>query len=105
GAHVNSVGLNVHGPEVDADTVRDALVVVEHRASSLAPPPSGPADLQGIGPEDVVEIGELVAGTAAGRTSPKQLTLYRSAGVAVQDAAAAGLVLAGARAAGRGRIV
>ena len=105
GAHVNSVGFNTAGPEVDAASVRDALVVVEHRESSLAPPPVGPVDLQGLSPDDVVEIGELVAGTRAGRSSPDQLTLYRSGGVAVQDAAAAGLVLAAARRAARGTLV
>jgi ornithine cyclodeaminase len=105
GVHVNSVGFNTAGPEVDAGTVRDALVVVEHRASSLAPPPSGPVDLQGLEPQDVVELGELVAGLHPGRSSPRQLTLYRSGGVAVQDAAAAGLVLDRARGAARGRIV
>ena len=39
------------------------------------------------------EIGELVSGTATGRSDDRQLTVYRSVGVAVQDAAAAGLVL------------
>ena len=105
GAHVNSVGFNTAGSEVDADTVRDALVVVEHRASSLAPPPAGPPDLQGLGPDDVVEIGELIAGARAGRTTSGQLTLYRSSGVAAQDAAAAGLVLARARGSGAGRSI
>jgi alanine dehydrogenase len=38
-----------------------------------------------------------VAGTKPGRTSPEQITLYKSVGVAVQDAAAAALVLAAAR--------
>ena len=52
---------------------------------------------------DIVEIGELVAGTRLGRTSPDQITLYRSVGVAVQDATAATLVLAAARRAGAGR--
>jgi ornithine cyclodeaminase len=44
-----------------------------------------------------VELGELVAGTKPGRTSPEQISLYKSVGVAVQDAAAAALVLAAAR--------
>src|SRR5207247_5886544 len=60
GAHVNSVGFNTEGSEVDEPTVRDARVVVEYRPSSLAPPPAGPVDLQGLGPDDVVEIGEIV---------------------------------------------
>ena len=48
------------------------------------------------------EIGELVAGTRPGRTEPDQITLYKSVGVAVQDAAAAALVLAAAREQGVG---
>lgn len=42
------------------------------------------------------------ATTATGRTDPTQLTLYKSVGVAVQDAAAAAQVLAAARAQGIG---
>jgi alanine dehydrogenase len=51
------------------------------------------------------ELGELVAGAHPGRTADDQLTLYKSVGVAVQDAAAAALVLAAARASGAGRVV
>ena len=108
GAHVISVGVNPAGREIDEDTVRDALVVVESRESTLAPAPVGANDVAWpvrdgvLDPADVVEIGELVAGTRAGRTSPEQLTLYKSAGVAVQDAAAAALVLAEARRQGAG---
>jgi len=43
------------------------------------------------------ELGELVAGIKPGRSSPDQITLYKSVGVAVQDAAAAALVLMAAR--------
>jgi len=42
-------------------------------------------------------LGELVAGTKPARQSPDQITLYKSVGVAVQDAAAAALVIAAAR--------
>jgi ornithine cyclodeaminase/alanine dehydrogenase-like protein (mu-crystallin family) len=107
GVHVNSVGYNIAGREVDGRTLADALVVVESRATTLAPPPSGSTDLslaiqEGlIRPDHVhAEIGELVSGARPGRTSPDQITLYKSVGVAVQDAAAAALVLATAR--GRG---
>jgi ornithine cyclodeaminase len=110
GAHVTSVGFNSAGAgEVDAATVRDALVVVESRASALAPPPAGAVELlraieDGLIDESHVgtEVGELVAGTAAGRTTEDQLTLYKSVGVAVQDGAAAALVLARAEALGAG---
>jgi ornithine cyclodeaminase len=103
GTHVNSVGFNVAGREVDADTVADALVVVEARSSALAPPPAGAPDLaraQREGRLDaagVAEMGEIIAGSRPGRTSPEQITLYRSVGVAVQDVAAAALVLHAAR--------
>ena len=98
GAHVNSVGANPAGRgEVDAAIMSQALVAVEFRESTLAPPPAGAPEFRDGAPEDVVELGELVAGTKPGRTSPEQITLYKSVGVAVQDAAAAALVLARAR--------
>jgi len=45
----------------------------------------------------------VLAGTREGRTSPEQITLYKSVGVAVQDAAAAALVLAAAKKRSAGR--
>jgi len=98
GVHVNSVGANPAGRgEIDPAIVRDALVAVESRTSTLAPPPAGAPEFRDGAPDDVVELGELVSGTRKGRTSEDQITLYKSVGVAVQDAAAASLVLAAAR--------
>jgi ornithine cyclodeaminase/alanine dehydrogenase-like protein (mu-crystallin family) len=98
GVHVNSVGLNPSGREIDEATVADAVVVVESRASALAAPPAGAPELVGIEPTLIhAELGELVAGTKPGRRSREEITLYKSVGVAVQDAAAAALVLATAR--------
>lgn len=109
GTHINSVGYNTAGREIDSAAVADALVVVESRAAALAPPPSGSNDLlwpmrDGVIREDHVhaEVGEILAGSATGRTSSDQITLYKSVGVAVQDAAAAGLVLDAARQKGVG---
>ena len=105
GMHVTSVGVNGEGRELAADAVARALLVVESRAAALAPFPTGSNDLgwairDGAITADHVhaEIGELVAATATGRTSDEQITLYKSVGVAAQDAAAAALVLAAARA-------
>jgi alanine dehydrogenase len=98
GVHVNSVGANPSGSgEVDAATIAEALVAVESRDSTLAPPPAGAPEFLAGDHGDVVELGELVSGARPGRTSPEQITLYKSVGVAVQDAAAAALVLAAAR--------
>ena len=104
GVHVTSVGVNRDGPEIDAPTVADALVVVESREAALAPYPAGAADLtfpirDGVITEDHVhaELGELVTGARPGRTSDDQITLYKSVGVAAEDAAAAALVLRAAR--------
>ncbi len=108
GTHVTSVGYNTAGREIDSATVADSLVVVESRAAALAPPPAGSQDLLApideglLAPGQVHEIGELLAGDRRGRTSADQLTLYKSVGIAAQDVAAAGLVLAAARSAGVG---
>ena len=110
GTHVNSVGYTMTGAgEIDAETVRDSVMVVESRDAVLAPPPSGAIEIHHaveagiIKPDHIhAEIGELVAGDRPGRTDETQLTLYKSVGVAVQDAAAAALVLDIARRRGIG---
>jgi alanine dehydrogenase len=104
GVHVTSVGYNTAGREVDSATVTDALVVVESRDAVLAPPPAGSNDLRVpmqeglIGPDHIhAEIGELLMGTKASRSSEDQITLYKSVGIAAQDVVAASLVLRAAR--------
>ncbi|HEY3859756.1 MAG TPA: ornithine cyclodeaminase family protein [Gammaproteobacteria bacterium] len=89
GMHISSVGLNQRGRELDAETVQRARVFVESRAAALAPPPSGANELQGV--QVQAEIGEVLSGRR-GRSSPQDITLYKSVGVAVQDAVAAQLV-------------
>jgi ornithine cyclodeaminase len=102
GAHVSSVGFPGEGSELDPAIVRNATLVVETRAA-LAPPPAGAPELQGLDESAVhAELGELVAGTRPGRATPDEITLYKSVGVAVQDLAAAALVVAAARERGAG---
>jgi alanine dehydrogenase len=110
GTHVNSVGYNASGEgELDSATLRDSVVVVESRAAVLAPPPSGAVELRraietGVIDADHIhaELGELIGGTREGHTEDTQLTVYKSVGVAVQDTAAAALVLDTARQRGVG---
>jgi ornithine cyclodeaminase len=96
------VGYNPPGSELDPALVRAATVVVEARASAFAPPPAGAVELAGLDPDATIELGELVAGSRRGRGDPAEITLYKSVGVAVQDIAAAALVLAAARERGAG---
>jgi ornithine cyclodeaminase/alanine dehydrogenase-like protein (mu-crystallin family) len=112
GTHVNSVGFNTAGREVDGETVAAALVVVESRTAALAPPPGGSNDLQWPIRDGLIdathvhaELGEIVSGARTGRANESQLTLYKSVGVAVEDAAAAALVLRLARERGIGRTI
>jgi alanine dehydrogenase len=112
GVHVNSVGFNTAGREVDAATVIDAMVVVESRTSALAPVPAGANELLWPIRDGLIsaahvhaELGELVAGTRPGRTHRQQITLYKSVGVAAEDLAAAMLVVSAATARGVGATV
>jgi len=112
GAHVTSVGYNTAGREVDGATFRDALLVVESRSAALAPSPAGSNDIamaiaEGAMTRDHVhaERGEPVSGLRPGRTSGAEITLYKSVGVAVQDAAAAAMILEAARRDRVGRVI
>jgi len=103
GTHVNSVGLNPQGQELDG--IGGALLAVESRASAFAAPPAGANELRGIAPETAVELGALVSGSSPGRTSREQVTAYKSVGIAAEDAAAAALVLRRARETGVGTTI
>jgi len=91
GVHVSAVG-GTFGPELDAETVSASTVFVEWRGAVTNPPPAGAHELQGLDPARVTEVGEVIAQTRPGRQSPDEMTLYKSTGLAVEDAATAGLV-------------
>jgi ornithine cyclodeaminase/alanine dehydrogenase-like protein (mu-crystallin family) len=106
GVHINAVGAYTpQMQELPAETVARARVVIDHRAASLAEA----GDLiipiaQGIIGADHIyaELGEIVSGLKPGRASAAEVTLFKSVGVAVQDVAAAGRVLAAAERLGLG---
>jgi alanine dehydrogenase len=91
GTHVCSVGVG-DGPELDEETVRAGLLVVESPAA-FEPFPAGTHELSGMDPSLAVELGQILSGAHPGRTSDDQITVYKSMGHAVEDAAAAALVL------------
>jgi ornithine cyclodeaminase/alanine dehydrogenase-like protein (mu-crystallin family) len=101
GAHVSSVG-GTFGPELDAATIAAGRVFVEWRGAATNPPPAGAVELQGIDANSLTEVGEVLADTKPGRLSRDEITIYKSTGHAVEDAAAARLVYDRAKAEGAG---
>ncbi len=101
GVHVSSVG-GTWGPELDAATIAAGRVFVEWRGAATNPPPAGAIELQGLDANSLTEVGEVLAGTKPGRQSGEEITIYKSTGHAVEDAAAARLVYDRAKAEGVG---
>lgn len=106
GTHLNVVGASIPSKrEIDNAMVRRASLYVDYRPSTFAQAGEVVDMIAAgvIGKDHVIaEIGEVIAGTAAGRTSDDEITLYRSLGVAAQDLACAHHCWQAALASGRG---
>lgn len=90
GTHVNAIGAyQPDRRELDEDTMRRAYVVVDGKAA--AGKEAGELLIPGILPD--AELGDLVTGTKPGRTSGDQITVFKSVGMAIQDAVTACYVL------------
>lgn len=107
GVHVNAAGANsADRRELDAETVLRAAVKATDHVEQAKVEAGEFRDLVAAGKlawSAVRELGELVTGKAAGRTSPADLTLFKSLGIALEDVAFAELVYQRALAAGVGR--
>jgi ornithine cyclodeaminase len=93
GTHINLVGSSMLGPvEADAALLAKARYVADYRPGALAQGAELAAARE-VGAIDdtypVLEIGEVFAGTVAGRENDSQITIYKSLGHVVQDLAAA----------------
>lgn len=101
GTHINAVGsYTPDAREIPGESVARALVFVDSRsaASEEAGDLIQPLLAGLIGQDHVrAELGEVVLGCALGRTDDSQITLFKSVGLAVQDAAAATRAVANAR--------
>jgi len=95
GAHVDLIGaFTPQMRESDDDVIRRGDVWVDTRADGvLAGDLAQPIEAGWFGLDDVQgDLHELVAGTCPVRTSPDQITVFKSAGTALEDVAAAKLV-------------
>jgi ornithine cyclodeaminase/alanine dehydrogenase-like protein (mu-crystallin family) len=106
GAHVNAVGACLPtARELDTATVAGSSFFVDRRESALTE--AGDyvlAEAEGaIGPDHIqAELGEVLAGMHPGRRDESELTVFESLGIAVEDLAAAELVVRRAREQGAG---
>ncbi len=101
GIHLNAIGsFHPADREIPGETVARAWVVVDDREAAL----EEAGDLliplgQGLFGRDHIrgDLGSLVLGRCQGRTSDRQVTFFKSVGLAVQDVVAAQAVLREAR--------
>lgn len=109
GAHVNAVGASrPDWRELDSAAVVMARLFVDSRAGALSESGDVLLPLQEgtiTGSHILGEIGEVLAGRVPGRTSPQDVTLFKSLGMAVEDVATAAYVYAAARERGVGQEV
>jgi ornithine cyclodeaminase/alanine dehydrogenase-like protein (mu-crystallin family) len=106
GAHVNAVGACFPTVrELDTETVATSSFFTDRRESALneAGDYVIAASEGAVGPDHIkAEIGEVVAGLHPGREHEDELTVFKSLGIAVEDLAAAELVVRRAREQGVG---
>ena len=96
GTHINAVGASVPSSrELDTTAVARARLYVDRRESALSE--AGDfliARSDGAINDDhiVAEVGELLLGTAIGRQTQGEITLFKSLGLAIEDLAAANYI-------------
>jgi ornithine cyclodeaminase len=109
GVHLNLVGSSIAAAaEIDTPAVVKARFFVDRRESTVNEGGEYLRALRAgaITPAHILgEIGEVANGSKIGRSSPLDVTLYKSLGVAPQDLASAHHVLKKARDAGIGQVI
>jgi ornithine cyclodeaminase/alanine dehydrogenase len=96
GAHVNAAGSNfLFKREIDQDVVKRASLVTIDSREELGLEAGNLLQAVETGvvlPEAVRELGQIIAGQVPGRTSPEEITLFASQGIALEDMAVARIV-------------
>jgi len=95
GAHINAIGaFTPDARELDDEIISRAKIVVDSRKMAKIEPGDIiiPLNTEVIKEDDILaEIGEVLAGKKAVRSSKRDITLFKSVGLAVQDIAVADL--------------
>jgi ornithine cyclodeaminase len=95
GTHINAVGsFTPTMREFDPEILGRAIVVVDQREAALAEAGEVISAVHAgiLMTDQLIELGALVTGTARGRCTPADITVFKSVGLAVQDLVAAAVV-------------
>lgn len=87
GTHINAIGADMPGKqELEPALVASAKVFADSPAQVVAKGECQHASKLGlVSMENITEIGAVLEGTRAGRTSPSDVTLFDATGMAIQD--------------------
>lgn len=104
GVHITTVGPDEPGKcEASADLIQKAIFACDDRELAVTMGAIGGA---GLGPDAIhAELGEVLAGTRAGRTAAEQITIYGTVGLAFQDLVAAWQVYQAAQATANRQVI
>jgi alanine dehydrogenase len=94
GQHIAMLGADVHGKqEAELDAIeRCRLFCDEWEQASAGGELANGVSAGIIGRDDVTQLGDVLNGSAEGRRSDEELTLFDSTGLAIQDLGIAGAV-------------
>lgn len=87
GQHLALLGADGHGKAELTDEAigRCRLFCDQWEQASTGGELAGPVDRGLVGRADVTDLGAVLAGSARGRRSPEEITLFDSTGLAIQD--------------------
>ena len=109
GTHINAVGSSIAAArELDGATVAASSLFVDRRESTVNESGDYLFALRenAIGPDHIrAEIGELLIGTAKGRTSRDEITLFKSLGLGIEDLASAAFIYEKVKRSGGGTFI
>lgn len=107
GTHITAIGADFPGKqELDEYLTGSATVVADSREQVIRQGECRKACESGLlPPAEIREIGDILEGKAEGRTSPEDITIFDSTGMALQDILTADLAIERAEENGTGTIV
>jgi ornithine cyclodeaminase len=109
GVHISAIGsYTPEMQEIPSETVKRAHIIVDSLSATLAETGDFVIPIRAglINAENIqTEIGEILLGRKPGRESAHEITLFKSVGVAVQDAMAAQVALENAQKFGVGQTI